>query len=264
MVDILIILLIFLVAVSMTIVGKGGGNFYVVILIFAGISIFEASTTGQFILFCASFTGMIVFGKNKAVIWKIAIPVGALVALSAFAGGYLSYLFEEVVLKMIFVIFLVIAGLVMLVPYVPKEVVEMKKRFGYININTYDGEFVLNLKIVVPITLFTGFFSGMIGVSGGSFLVPMLALACGLPMKTSVTTATPLVAISALLGFSGHALQGHFDPLIALPLAVVTVIGGLLGGIFALKSKPKSLKQLFAITNIIAALLIVLNLLLTL
>lgn len=264
MVDILIILLIFLVAVSMTIVGKGGGNFYVVILIFAGISIFEASTTGQFILFCASFTGMIVFGKNNAVIWKIAIPVGALVALSAFAGGYLSYLFDEVVLKMIFVIFLVIAGLVMLVPYVPKEVVEMKKRFGYININTYDGEFVLNLKIVVPITLFTGFFSGMIGVSGGSFLVPMLALACGLPMKTSVTTATPLVAISALLGFSGHALQGHFDPLIALPLAVVTVIGGLLGGIFALKSKPKSLKQLFAITNIIAALLIVLNLLLTL
>jgi len=114
---------------------------------------------------------------------------------------------------------------------------------------------------VIPVTILTGFFSGMLGVSGGSFLVPMLVLACGLPMRTSVTTVTPLVAASALMGFSGHAFQGYFTPSLALPLAVVTVVGGLLGGKFALKSKPKHLTQLFAITNMIAALLIVCNLL---
>ena len=261
LIGILVIILIFIVAFTMTLVGKGGGNFYVVILILVAIPIHEAATTGQFILFCASFTGMVVFGKNKAVVWKLAIPVGALVSLSAFTGGYLSYLFDEVSLKIVFVLLLIVAGLVMLVPYTYQESETRKHRFGYLTISTEMGELFLNLMIIVPVTLLTGFFSGMLGVSGGSFLVPMLVLACGLPMRTGVATATPLIAVSALMGFSGHALQGYFNPFLALPLGIVTVIGGLLGGKFALKSKPMHLKQLFAITNIIAALLIVYNLL---
>jgi uncharacterized membrane protein YfcA len=261
MIELLVIILIFIVALSMTLVGKGGGNFYVVILVLAAIPMHEASTTAQFILFCASFAGMIVFGKNKAVAWRLAVPVGTLVAFSAFAGGFLSYLFDEVALKIVFAILLVLAGSVMLIPYTPNESKVQKDQFGQITLMTEMGKLVLNLKIVVPVALLTGFFSGMIGVSGGSFLVPMLVLACGLPMGTSVTTATPLVATSALMGFSGHAFQGHFNPYLALPLAVVTVIGGLLGGSFALKSKPRNLKLLFAITNIAAALLIVFNLL---
>jgi uncharacterized membrane protein YfcA len=261
MVDFLVIILIFIVALSMTLVGKGGGNFYVVILVFASIPMHEASTTAQFILFCASFAGIIVFGKNKAVVWKLAIPVGALVALSAFAGGFLSYLFDEVTLKVVFALLLILAGLVMLVPYTPHESGAQKDKFGYITLTTNMGQLALNLRIVVPVTVLTGFFSGMIGVSGGSFLVPMLVLACGLPMRASVTTATPLVAVSALMGFSGHLFQGHFNPYLAVPLAVVTVIGGFLGGRFALKTTPMNLKLLFAVTNIAAALLIVLNLL---
>ena len=46
-------------------VGKGGGNFYVVILAVANIPMHEAATTGQFILFAASLAAMFVFQKNK-------------------------------------------------------------------------------------------------------------------------------------------------------------------------------------------------------
>jgi uncharacterized membrane protein YfcA len=259
--DLLFIILIFVVALSMTLVGKGGGNFYVVLLVFASIPIHDASATAQFILFAASFAGMIIFGKNKAVVWRLAIPIGTLVALSAFAGGFLSYLFDGTTLKIIFVLLLVIAGLVMLVPYSYHESDSQENRFGRVVLTTDMGSLHLNLTIIVPVTVLTGFFSGMIGVSGGSFLVPMLVLACGLPMTTSVTTATPLVAISALMGFSGHMLQGHLNLYLALPLALVTIAGGLLGGKFALNSKPKHLKQLFAVTNMLVALLIMLNLL---
>ncbi|MHC1591305.1 MAG: sulfite exporter TauE/SafE family protein [Candidatus Helarchaeales archaeon] len=260
-IGILVFILVFVVAFSMTLVGKGGGNFYVLILIFAAIPLEEAATTGQFILSCASFAGMFVFSKGKAVQWKLAIPVAILVALSAFAGGFLSHLFDEVILKVIFALLLVVSGIVMLVPYKSKKTAEgadeRENRFGHVIISTADmGEINLNLLIVVPITIATGFFSGMLGISGGSFMVPMLVLSCGIPMKTSVTTVTPLVAISALMGFSGHALQGSFNPYISLPLAVVTVIGGLLGGKFALKSKPKHLKRLFAISNMFVAILI--------
>ncbi len=261
MIELLVIVLVFIVAFSMTLVGKGGGNFYVVILVLAAIPMHEASTTAQFILFCASFAGMMIFGKNKAVVWKLAIPTGVLVAFSAFVGGFLSYLFDEMTLKVVFALLLILAGLMMLMPFAHHESEAHNDQIGQIILMTEMGKLVLDLKIVVPVTLFTGFFSGMIGVSGGSFLVPMLVLACGLPMRTSVTTATPLVTTSALMGFSGHVLQGHFNPYSALPLAIVTVIGGLLGGRFALKSKSRNLKLLFAITNIVAALLIVVNIL---
>ena len=60
-------LLILIVAIAMTMVGKGGGNFYVVILAMANIPMHEAATTGQFILFAASIAAMTIFQKNKSV-----------------------------------------------------------------------------------------------------------------------------------------------------------------------------------------------------
>jgi len=99
----------------------------------------------------------------------------------------------------------------------------------------------------------------MVGVSGGSFLVPLMVLACRVPMHTAVGTASVLIAATALTGFTGHAIQGDFNPSWAVPLAFVTIIGGVVGGKFALKAKPKHLKKLFAYTNWLAALFMLFN-----
>ena len=78
-------------------------------------------------------------------------------------------------------------------------------------------------------------------------------------MHTAVGTASALIATTALMGFAGHAVQGDFNPSWAVPLAFVTIIGGIIGGKIALKSKPKNLKRLFAYTNWIAAFFMILN-----
>ncbi len=56
--------LIFVVAVAMTMVGKGGGNFYVVILTLANIPMHQAATTGQFILFFGFYCGNACFPEE--------------------------------------------------------------------------------------------------------------------------------------------------------------------------------------------------------
>jgi len=61
-------------------------------------------------------------------------------------------------------------------------------------------------------------------------LVPLMVLACGVPMHTAVGTASALIATTALMGFTGHAVQGDFSPSWAIPLAFVTIIGGIIGG----------------------------------
>ena len=55
---VIVSLIILFVAVTMTMVGKGGGNFYVLILAMAGIPMHQAATTGQFILFTAAVAAM--------------------------------------------------------------------------------------------------------------------------------------------------------------------------------------------------------------
>ena len=133
------------------------------------------------------------------------------------------------------------------------------RRVGILSIPSGGDTYRVNLWIAVPVTVLTGFASGMVGVSGGSFLVPLMVLACRVPMHVAVGTASTLIAATALMGFAGHAVQGDFNPAWALPLALVTVAGGILGGTFSLKTRPKRLKQLFAYTNWLAAGFMVVN-----
>ena len=250
---------IFIVAVAMTMVGKGGGNFYVVILAIANIPMHQAATTGQFILFSASIAAMFIFQKNKTLSWQLVILMGSFTALSALGGGYFSRLFSDLILKIIFAVMLLISGMIMLIPISEKQKNKEKRYLGIINIKSGDKTYRINLWITLPVTIATGFASGMVGVSGGSFLVPLMVLVCRVSMHTAVGTASALIAMTALMGFTGHAVQGDFNPSWAIPLAFITITGGIIGGKFALKSKPKNLKRLFAYTNWIAALFMIFN-----
>jgi uncharacterized protein len=252
-------LLILIVAIAMTMVGKGGGNFYVVILAMANIPMYEAATTGQFILFSASVAAMIIFQKNKSVSWVLAVLIGIFTALSALGGGYFSHLFSGFSLKLIFAVMLLIAGIVMLIPVSENQAISENKHLGMISIKSGNEIYNVNLWIALPITVLTGFGSGMVGVSGGSFLVPLMVLACGVPMHTAVGTASTLIAATSFMGFTGHAIQGDFNPSWAIPLAIITVFGGILGGKLSLKTKPKNLKKLFAYTNWLAAFFMIIN-----
>jgi len=250
---------IFLVAVAMTMVGKGGGNFYVIILAMANIPMHEAATTGQFILFSASVAALITFQNKKILSWKLAFIIGTSTALSALAGGYFSHIFSGFSLKLIFAVLLLISGAVMLIPVSDRKKKPHRKHVGIITITSGAERYTVNLFVGLPVTVLTGFSSGMVGVSGGSFLVPLMVLACGVPMHIAVGTASTLIAATAFMGFSGHVVQGDFNPSWALPLAFITIIGGILGARFALHTKPKYLKQLFAFTNWLAALFMIMN-----
>lgn len=83
---------------------------------------------------------------------------------------------------------------------------------------------------------------------GGSFKVPLTVLVCGVPMRIAVGTSSAMVAATALMGFLGHTISGDFNPLWAILLAIVAVLGGLLGGRLSIKTNPENLKRIFAYT----------------
>ena len=242
----------------MTMTGRGGGNFYVLVLVIVGIPMHQAATTGQFILFTTAFAAIFIFQKNRIVSWHIAVLIGGLTAGMAFVGGFSAHLFAGVTLKFIFSGLLVIAGFLMFLP-VTERSGQIRQKLGYWQIKAAGGEYVVNLWLAVPVTIVTGFAAGMVGVSGGSFLVPLMVLACRLPMRIAVGTASTMVAATALMGFLGHASHGDFKPSWAISLAAAAIVGGIIGGKIVIKTKPRILKQLFALTTLAAAIIMAIN-----
>ena len=78
----------------------------------------------------------------------------------------------------------------------------------------------------------------MLGISGGSFKIPLMVLAFGVPMKIAIGTSSAMVAVTALMGFTGHTMAGDFNFMWTVPMVCAAVIGGLLGGNISIKTNP--------------------------
>ncbi len=246
------------VATLMSMTGRGGGNFYVPLLIALGFQAHQAATTAQLILIASAAAAMLVFSSQRAVDWKLALVIDPPTDVAALFGGYYAHVFPEEVLKFIFAGLLLLAAYFMLRP-VNERANYSGSRFGFWE-REYQGDtYVVNLWAVIPITAATGFVAGMVGISGGSFKVPLMILACGVPMRVAVGTSSAMVTATALMGFIGHTASGDFNPASAIPLAAAAVIGGLLGGAFSLKTKPRNLKRIFASTTLAAAIFMAFN-----
>ncbi len=135
----------------------------------------------------------------------------------------------------------------------------LKKKFGIWHLKSNNNEYQINLMLALPLIVATGFGAGMVGISGGSFLVPLMVLAFGVPMDLAVGTSTTMVAGTALMGFVGHLVTGDVIPTTAIVLAIAAAIGGVIGGTFAIKTKPKVLKSLFALTTLAASIVMIFN-----
>lgn len=86
---------VLVIASVMTMTGRGGGNFYVPMLVTAGLPIHEAAANGQLILVIAAVTAMLVFQKHKMVDWKLALVIDPPTDIMAFVGGYFFRLGER-------------------------------------------------------------------------------------------------------------------------------------------------------------------------
>jgi len=240
------------IAILMAMTGRGGGNFYVPVLIAAGATMHEAATTGQLILVATAVTALLIFQKHKTVDWKLALVIDPPTDIMAFVGGYYAHTFSDVVLKLVFAGLLVLASLLMLRP-VQERTSKNQRRLGFWQRRYGNYKYVVNLWLTIPITAASGFAAGMVGVSGGSFKIPLMVLACGVPMRIAIGTSSAMVAATALMGFLGHTVSGDFNPTWTIPLAIVAVMGGLLGANFSVKARPEKLKLIFAYTTLAAA-----------
>jgi hypothetical protein len=253
---------VFVVAVATSMVGRGGGNFYVPILVASGMAIGQAATTAQVILVATAVASSLIFQKHRTVDWKLALVIDPPTDVMAFVGGFFAHCFGGLVLKMVFAVLLVLAGSFMLRPVKERGGIKVE-RFGLWHRAFGAYHYAVNLWLALPMTAAVGFVAGMVGISGGSFKIPLMVLLCGVPMRIAVGTSSVMVAVTALMGFLGHTAAGDFNPASALPLVGAATLGGMVGGMSSVRVDPRKLKKVFALTTLAAAVFMGLNALLS-
>lgn len=100
---------------------------------------------------------------------------------------------------------------------------------------------------LVTIGLLAGVLSGLLGIGGGLFMVPAFSGWLRMPLKQTIATSLACVAIIAVPGMVTHAVQGHIDWALAIPLAIGVVPGARIGAGITIGTSERRLRALVAL-----------------
>jgi hypothetical protein len=117
----------------------------------------------------------------------------------------------------------------------------------------------LSWGLVLVIGLVGGFLSGLLGIGGGTAMVPLLVLLGGLSQRESHATslaAMILIAAAALIVYGG---AGEVDVVAAAALLVGSLLGARRGADILARAPERALKVFFGLFLLFAAAMLVLE-----
>lgn len=94
----------------------------------------------------------------------------------------------------------------------------------------------------------TGLVGSLLGLGGGVFLVPLLTLAFGVPIRVAIAASLMSVIATASASATVNLSRGLVNLRLGLVLEVATSVGGLTGGLAAARLTPRQLFLSFAVT----------------
>lgn len=94
----------------------------------------------------------------------------------------------------------------------------------------------------------TGILGSMLGLGGGVFLVPILTLGLGVPIRVAIAASLISVMATAVASASVNLDRGLVNMRLGLLLEVATASGALLGGLVAAHLTQRQLYLMFAVT----------------
>lgn len=243
---------VFVMASIVSIFGVGGGVFYVPLILSFGFPFHQATNASLLIILVTGLSSFIVFQHEGMVDWRLALLLDPVKDLGALLGGFFSYWFGEGLLSVLFAVILVVGG-VLMYRYQEEAVMERAARPNKWKRHVGGGAYAVNLYVVLPFCLAAGFLSGLLGIGGGIFMVPLMALFIGVPMKVAVATSSFMVCLTGAFGFTGGLLAGHLHPSAGLFLVVAAFLGAQIGPRVTVRLDKDRLRKAFVLLMFVVA-----------
>lgn len=161
------------IAFVFSMLGMGGSQLYIPILFWLGMDFkTQAILLGMLLNVVNSSSAAFTYGRRKLIDWKVALPFGIFMVIFAPLGTWVNIGLPTKPVILIFAFFTATAAILMLSGWKPKRGgLSMRGRFM---LGVFAGSIL-------------GFFAGLIGRGGGSFVVPLLYIA-GLEPKIAAAT----------------------------------------------------------------------------
>ena len=113
----------------------------------------------------------------------------------------------------------------------------------------YDAAVIALPTLILVLTgAATGLIGALLGLGGGVFLVPLLALTFGVPIRTAIAASLISVIATASASSTINLERGLVNMRLGMALEVATTLGGLAGGLIAVTLTQRELFLAFGAT----------------
>ena len=236
----------FLISFIFSMLGMGGSQLYIPLLYWFGMDFkTQAIPLGMLLNVVNSSSAAFTYIRKRLPDFKVALPFGFSMVVFAPVGTLVNVNLPVKPIILIFSLFTLTAAILMLSGWKPKK-----------------GKLSSHQRIILGISAggILGFFAGLIGRGGGSFVVPLLYI-CGLEPKIAAATSSVVVTFSGTSSFISHILISAKPVWKVWFFCILSVLAGSQTGsrIMANKLKSKSVKIIFGIVLIMISLILIIK-----
>ena len=245
-------------------VGVGGGIVMVPVLYlllsrpeWAGIAldpqfqVVVAHATSLFVAIPTSISAVVAYKRADLVVWQVSVPLGLGAAAGAVAGAQVAVSLPPELLKALFGVLLVAAGV---------RLLRSKKKRGEGELRHVHPALILSLGLGI------GFIASMLGVGGGIVAIPFLIYLLRIPLNKVASTSMGMVmfvAIAATISYGtagfrvgdlGPWMSGFVYAPAGLALMPGAVLGARLGARLNQRMNVRALQVMFAVVFVVLGL----------
>ena len=240
----------FLIGIIASMTGVGGGIFIVPILTFFYTFVVNSATgTSLTSIIFTAIASTLNYAKQKRIYFKTGATLIITTAPGAYLGAWLATIMEERMLGLVFGAFLILVAIRMII-----SALRTKAQKQAQSVRT-DTELLHSGKTIIigaGLSFFGGVASGLLGIGGGTLVVPILIVAMGIPIHYATATSMFTMIFTSISGVARYVQSDLINFPVALLLAAGTVVGAQIGAYTSKKISGRNLGLIFGIMLVVA------------
>jgi uncharacterized membrane protein YfcA len=247
----------FFIGIIASMTGVGGGIFIVPILtFFYGFVVNSATGTSLTTIIFTATASAVNYAKQKRIYFKTGLVLVITTAPGAYLGAWLATIMEERSLGLVFGIFLILVAIRMIV-----STLRRKTQDKGLVVKT-DIELLHSGKTIIigaGLSFFGGVASGLLGIGGGTLVVPIMIVAMGMPIHLATATSMFTMIFTSISGVAKYVQSDLINFQVASLLAAGTIFGAQVGAYTSKKISGKNLGLIFGVMLIVAGINMILK-----